>query len=265
MHAAISSDCKPTLLIVDDEQAVLSALNRLLRKDYILLLAQEGQEALRLLKENHVDLILADQKMPQMSGVEFLREAKKIKPDAIRLVLSGYAEAQSVAEAINQGSIYKFFLKPWNDDFLKTSLKEALRYKQLKDDNARLTKELKIKNQALVEALKNQNVRLKENQTTLALLHEVFAILPWPLMGIDENLMIASTNDAAQMLFAPQCLLGESAHFVLPESIVQALKNKEEKRIYCTMLDQQFAVEIKKINSHLQARGFLLLFLDKPQ
>ena len=258
---------RATLLLVDEEEGVLSALKRLLRKDYDLLLATNGEDALHLLEKNHVDLIMAGQRMPAgMTGVEFLKRAKVLKPKVVRIVLSGYMDAESMANAVNEGAIYKFFLKPWDDEQLKESLKDACRYKALIDDNLMLTQALQEKNQELAAANALLEKGLAKNQKALHLLHEVFALLPWPLVGVDENLMIASTNEAAEALFSKNgiFLLGESAA-VLPFDIFSALKNKEEKRLYLKINNKNFALDIKKIDDHAGARGFLLLFLEKPQ
>lgn len=114
----------PTLLLVDDEENVLSALKRLLRKGgYRILTATSAAQALELLALNPVQVIVSDQRMPLMTGTEFLSRVKEIYPNTVRIVLSGYTELSSVTEAINQGSIYRFFTKPWND----TQLQEEIR------------------------------------------------------------------------------------------------------------------------------------------
>lgn len=119
----------PTLLLVDDEANVLSALKRLLRRDgYRILTAGSAAEAFDLLAVNEVQVILSDQRMPQMSGTEFLRRVKELYPDTVRLVLSGYTELNSVTQAINQGAIYKFFTKPWDEAELQEEIREAFRY-----------------------------------------------------------------------------------------------------------------------------------------
>lgn len=119
----------PTLLIVDDEENVLSALKRLLRKGgYRILTATSAAQALDLLALNQIQVILSDQRMPQMSGTEFFSRVKEIYPNTVRIVLSGYTELDSVTETVNQGSIYRFFTKPWNDAQLQEEVKQAFIY-----------------------------------------------------------------------------------------------------------------------------------------
>jgi diguanylate cyclase (GGDEF)-like protein/PAS domain S-box-containing protein len=115
-----------TLLLLDDEPNVLASLRRLLRRDgYRILTAGSASEAFELLAVNTVQVILSDQRMPEMSGSEFLSRVKVLYPDTIRLVLSGYTELNSITEAINQGAIYKFLTKPWDDDMLREHVRDA--------------------------------------------------------------------------------------------------------------------------------------------
>ena len=102
-----------TLLIVDDEENIIRSLVRLLRRDgYHILTATSGYDGLKTLEDNTVGVVISDQRMPQMTGVEFLSKVKGLYPDTIRIVLSGYTDLNSITNAINQGAIYKFFTKP---------------------------------------------------------------------------------------------------------------------------------------------------------
>lgn len=118
----------PTLLLVDDEPDVIHALERLLCHDgYRILTAGSAAEGLELLALNEVQVIVSDQLMPQMSGTEFLSKAKELYPDTIRMVLSGYSSFESIMEAINNGAIFRFLLKPWDNGSLRTHIREAFR------------------------------------------------------------------------------------------------------------------------------------------
>lgn len=115
-----------TILLLDDEQNILHALVRLLRKDeYQLLCANSAEEAFELLAMHDIQVILSDQRMPQMNGTEFLKVVKQLYPDTIRIVLSGYTDLKSVTDAINSGAIYKFITKPWNDAELRKEIQQA--------------------------------------------------------------------------------------------------------------------------------------------
>jgi len=117
-----------TLLLVDDEENILHSLKRLLRKEpYQILCCGSAIEALELLALHQVQVIISDQRMPEMNGTEFLSRVKEMYPETIRLVLSGYTDLRSVTDAINHGAIYKYLTKPWQDEELKAEISAAFR------------------------------------------------------------------------------------------------------------------------------------------
>jgi len=117
-----------TLLLVDDEQNILNALRRLFRREgYHVLTAGSGAEALELLALNPVQVIISDQRMPEMSGVEFLSRVKELYPRTVRIVLSGYSELSTVTDAINRGAIWKYISKPWDDEDLLQEIRAVFR------------------------------------------------------------------------------------------------------------------------------------------
>ena len=123
-----SKETARTLLLVDDEENILRALRRTLRKDnYNILTCTSAQEAFELLALNNVHVIISDQRMPGMTGTEFLNKVKDIYPNTIRMVLSGFTDLKSVTEAINQGAIYKYLTKPWDDNTLSESIQQAFK------------------------------------------------------------------------------------------------------------------------------------------
>ena len=118
-----------TLLIVDDDLLVLNALQRMLADEgYKVFAAASAYEGLELLAKNPVQVILSDQRMPGMSGTEFLSRVKVLYPDTVRMVLSGYAELETVVQAVNEGAIYKFFGKPWDVEQLRAQIRDAFLY-----------------------------------------------------------------------------------------------------------------------------------------
>ncbi|PWY45609.1 EAL domain-containing protein [Pseudomonas sp. RW405] len=117
-----------TLLLLDDEENILRALTRVLRRDgYKILMATRAQDAFELLAKHEIQVILSDQRMPEMSGTEFLSRVKDLYPNTIRIVLSGYTDLKSVTDAINKGAIYKFLTKPWDDELLRQDVAQAFR------------------------------------------------------------------------------------------------------------------------------------------
>jgi CheY-like chemotaxis protein len=126
--APFAVDHANTLLLVDNEPSNLTALNRLLRRDgYRILTATSGEEALELMAINHIQVIISDQCMPGMSGIEFLGIVKELYPDTVRIILSSHIELSAVTDGINRGAIFKFLTKPWDDDLLRENIRDAFR------------------------------------------------------------------------------------------------------------------------------------------
>jgi DNA-binding NtrC family response regulator len=142
-----------TLLLVDDEPNILAALKRLFRRDgHAILTASSGEQGLEMLARHKVDVIITDQRMPGMTGVEMLRTAKSLYPDTVRMVLSGYTELQSVTDAINEGAVYRFLTKPWEDEQLREQVRQAFESRGLIEENRQLDIKIRLANQELVAA-----------------------------------------------------------------------------------------------------------------
>lgn len=156
----MSENHQYTLLFVDDERNILSALRRIFRNDgYLILTAESGAEALKLLEEHDVSVIVSDQRMPNMNGAELLTESKMVAPHAIRILLTGYSDMDDAVKSINDGQIFRYLTKPWDDRELKFAVLQALVYHDLSRRNEVLVSDLKKKNADLVQQLeqsKNQ-------------------------------------------------------------------------------------------------------------
>jgi DNA-binding NtrC family response regulator len=113
------------ILIVDDEEEILHSLRGLLRMEFVVHTAQSGPEALRILEQQPIQIVLSDQRMPEMAGVELLSRARGERPGAVRVLFTGYADVRSVIDAINRGQIFRYLTKPWNPDELLSVLREA--------------------------------------------------------------------------------------------------------------------------------------------
>ncbi|MRW86707.1 EAL domain-containing protein [Pseudoduganella sp. FT26W] len=214
------------LLLVDDEANIVSALKRLLRPDgYEIHTANCGEQGLEMLAQHQIDVIISDQRMPGLSGADFLRQARTLRPDTIRIMLSGYTELQSVTDAVNEGAIYKFLTKPWNDDQLRTHLRDAFHLKEIADDNARLHMEVRNANHELASAnrrmeqlLHQMQRQIDRDEISLGVARDLLQQLPLPVIGLDDDGMIAFINGAAGRLFQRSgALLGNEACLVLPE------------------------------------------------
>jgi diguanylate cyclase (GGDEF)-like protein/PAS domain S-box-containing protein len=122
------NDAERTLLVVDDEKNILSAMVRLLRGEgYRILTATSAAEAYQVLAMNTVHVVMSDHRMPAMTGAEFLNSLRTFYPDVVRILFSGQVELEALTEAINSGEVYRFLLKPWDDDVLKKSIRDAFR------------------------------------------------------------------------------------------------------------------------------------------
>jgi response regulator RpfG family c-di-GMP phosphodiesterase len=118
---------KARLLFVDDEERILNAVKALFRQDYDVTTAVGGEAALALIKENRYHVIVSDQRMPGVTGVELLRQARTLAPNAVRMLLTGYTDLAALVGSINQGEIFKFVMKPWDNDDIKKSIADAAR------------------------------------------------------------------------------------------------------------------------------------------
>jgi signal transduction histidine kinase len=147
-----------TILVVDDEPDVVQSVQDLLRLDYRVLGTTRATEGIKLLQEQVVHVVMTDQRMPEMTGVEFLRQIRGDHPDAIRLLFTGYADIKAVVDAINQGNVYRYITKPWDSDELQSILRQACEQYDLLVERKRLLAELQIKNQELEQA----NAELKK-------------------------------------------------------------------------------------------------------
>lgn len=146
-----------TLLLVDDEDNILNSLRRVLRNEpYRLLTAGSGEAALALLEQQPVDLVISDARMPGMDGATLLAEVQQRWPQCLRILLTGYADITTTVKAINEGQIYRYISKPWDDDELRLIIRQALAFQHSERERLRL------------EALtREQNERLQELNATL--------------------------------------------------------------------------------------------------
>ena len=125
-----------TILLVDDEPNVLKSLRRLIRTaKYNIILANSGKEALEVLAKENVDVVLSDQRMPEMTGTELFKKVKDKYPHTVRMILSGYTELDCIAESINDGAIFRFLTKPWSDEELLNHIKEAFDFCRMKHND----------------------------------------------------------------------------------------------------------------------------------
>jgi sigma-B regulation protein RsbU (phosphoserine phosphatase) len=139
----------PPILYIDDEQDNLTVFYSTFRRDFKVYLANSGQEGLEIMEKNKVHLVIADQRMPEMTGIEFLEMIKLKYPECIRMVLTGYTDVEAIIQAINKGRVYRYVTKPWNKDDLRLTIDHALETYKLKQQNRKLFADLEEANQTL--------------------------------------------------------------------------------------------------------------------
>jgi two-component system response regulator HupR/HoxA len=149
---------KYSLLLIDDEAANLQKLQRTFMDRYDVHPARSGEEALQILRSTPIDAIITDQRMPNMTGIEFLEASQKDYPNLVRIVLTGYTEVDDLIAAINTGKVHKYITKPWEPETLKMVVQEALEKMELVRENERLARELQIAN----DRLRTENTILKQ-------------------------------------------------------------------------------------------------------
>jgi diguanylate cyclase (GGDEF)-like protein len=255
-----------TLLLVDDESNIIGALKRLLRGgDFQILTANSGQEGLDLLAQHAVDVIVSDQRMPGMTGVEFLGIAKEKYPDTVRIVLSGYTELHSVTEAVNEGAIYKFLTKPWDDTQLRGHIEEAFRRKEMADENRRLNLEVRTANLDLAQAnrrleelLKQQQQKIIRDEVSLDIVREALRQIPLAVIGVDDESTVVFANDAAQTLFEQTAsILGSDANQLIPD-LASAPTEGGNKRCTVELGDTLYEVVARSMGHGSHSSGKLM-------
>jgi len=150
---------KINILLVDDQVEILRALERLLKEDYTIYKAGNGPEALDHLAKTPFAVVLADQRMPGMTGVEFLSHSLTIQPDIVRILITAYADIQASIDAVNKGQIFYYISKPWEPEDLRLIVQRAVDHYLLQKKNRELTEELRLAN----EQLRRENIYLRQS------------------------------------------------------------------------------------------------------
>jgi two-component system NtrC family sensor kinase len=217
---------KIKILFVDDEQNVLNAINRtFMDEDYLIVTATSGQEGLEYLTQDTFQVVVSDYRMPGLNGIEFLREVYNNWPETVRIVLSGYADVATVVEALNEGQIYKFIPKPWDNNDLKITISNALERYFLFKKNMELTKELSKKNDdleklnvQLSKLLEEQSFNLEFRTKIVAAYQNILDAIPVGIVGIDSANMVALCNFSwTAIMEKGWCSLGETVDNLLKE------------------------------------------------
>src|SRR6056297_4156439 len=155
---------KHTLLLVDDDANVLKSLQRLFRqnKDITVLTAEDARSAAKLLKQKPVDLLISDERMPQVEGHKFVQYVKKTYPSIIRIILTGFADTEAMKMAVNRGEVYRYLFKPWDDNELMVTVKNALKLAVAEQQRSEYARQLEELNKSLEEKVDQRTKQLEQ-------------------------------------------------------------------------------------------------------
>jgi signal transduction histidine kinase len=177
---------KYCLLVVDDEPDLVQSVKDLLRLDYRVLITTRAVEGLEIMRREKVHIVMSDQRMPEMTGVEFLKQLRDTHPETVRLLFTAYADLNAVTDAINQGNVYRYISKPWEPGELRTVLRQAVDYYELQEERRQLILQVQEKNRQLESA--NEGLR-RANDLKRAFIRVASHELRTPLtivMGLSE-------------------------------------------------------------------------------
>lgn len=266
-----------TLLLVDDEESILSALKRVFRRDgYHILTATSGARALELLADEPVDVIVSDQRMPGMTGIEFFREAKRLYPDTVRITLSGYTDLESIIQAVNEGYVYKFLTKPWEDDLLRDHVSQAFEHGELSAENCRLgsavlqaNRELAVANQRLERLVQEESTCRMAMQRAAGAARDALDVLPMAVFGLAEDGVLAYVNHAAVCQWPLWASAVGSDPFPSMQELIstpeQAMQGASVNGLQTTIEGRRARVWFRDLCGHQQALGKLMLVQQLPE
>lgn len=269
---------KIKILFVDDEVNVLKALKRLfIDDDYTILTSTSGFEGLEIIQQESPQIIVSDYRMPGLNGIDFLRKAYIRNPDAIRIILSGYADTAVVIEAINEGHIYKLIPKPWNDDEFKITISNAVDRYKLYKRNLELTEELKYKNEELTrlneqlkQLLKDKTALLEFKGRALRNFQNIINAIPVGILGVDyEGVMVHINESWLKVAEADWSYLSSDIKAFLPEQFVhfiETVKDRGSAQEYIT-INRTSGKLVGSIISDItgQQEGIILTFIPDDE
>jgi YesN/AraC family two-component response regulator len=258
-----------TLLCIDDDSATLRALQRSLRgEEYSVLVADTASQAFELLDKENIQTVMVDQRMPEVNGSDLLQQIKARHPNIIRLVLSGYADASTILESINEGEVYRFLVKPWNGDELKITLNQCFEHHELQRQNRELLQTVNSQNEALVQ-LNDELKSVLENRTyLLRLVQEVVQHIPLPLVALDLTGQIVTANTGFIDQMDNKSVLGSHIEDLLPVDVasqIQHLLQQPAQRKDRQLIDGGAlgGLEVVPFNFDDEIRGAIVILSPK--
>jgi two-component system, NtrC family, sensor kinase len=265
------------ILCVDDETNVLKSLKRLfLDEAYEILVEESGREGIAILEQHPpVQVVISDYRMPGMDGIAFFKEVHERWPDTVRIVLSGYADTAAVVAAINEGQVYKFIPKPWNDDELKVAIAKALELYFLVKTNNALNEELRQANDELFRIAARLEEKVAERTEELlfqnkALRHSqvILNTLPMGVVGFDRQGVLVQRNRYAEEVLRVfrHSPLGAAAAEVLPAEWTALLAEARPGKVVSRALGlagQRFCARVAMMTEPDGQSGVVLVFASE--
>jgi response regulator RpfG family c-di-GMP phosphodiesterase len=257
---------EPAVLFVDDEPNILTALRRLFRKEnFQVYTAPGGEEGLDFLRNSPVPVVISDYRMPGMNGVAFLAQAKQLQPDSVRVILSGFADAQVIVDAINKGEVFRFHPKPWDDQELLITIRQCLDHYHLRREHAHLSQQTRQQNEQLRQLNESLEQAVNERTRSLAFSQEILEHLPVSVIGVSCEGEIVLTNQRARHCYPSLAAIlpGTDLGEVLAEQFVAEIKNclrtQREDHIAVEIDGQTVTVSLSLLNSAGTDRGCILM------
>lgn len=251
-----------SVLVVDDEANVASSISRLLQDHgYTVLTADDGESALSLLAEqDNISVIISDQRMPKMTGSELLATVASEYPEVKRILLTGYADFESVRDAVNHGRIFRFLMKPWDDEELVTCVEQGTHYYLVSKENKRLHEELELAKQNLEHRIEQRTRVLNMNIRSLERYERIVEKIPMGILCVSGDGMIVLSNQAFVNIFGfHSAIEGMPYEKVLPEPLHDLISAFENNRRAClTVEGKPLTARTQLLEAHQTSFGKLL-------
>jgi CheY-like chemotaxis protein len=243
-----------SLLIVDDEPMVLHALQAiLLREGYQVFTASSGEEGLSLLEKQRIQVILSDLKMPKMNGIEFFEKVIELYPETVRVILSGQMDLCDILDAINKSQIYRYLNKPWNNEEVKTTVRQCFEYHEVTAKNNLMMQEVMVKKETLEKWAIHLEEMVAQRSWVMELSKRILKKLPFPLVGLDSLGQMILANERCRKVFSfpekqEDILPGVLFTQAIQETIQRVCQGKETEIIMTgDMQGKKMQIHIKRI------------------
>ena len=257
-----------TILVVDDETNIRKSIQRVFRSsDYRVLTAGDGFEALDILNNNDVGVIISDHRMPNMDGTELFTQIRHLHPKIMRIMLTGYNDVDNVTDAINNGGVYKFLTKPWEDAELVDAVESAFEIYEMDARNERLAGRLRQLNTQLEKEVEQKSRVLNLNMRTLQTSQDIIDSLPMSIVCFgDDGIVVEANKQACHFFGEGHALVGMPFGQVLPKSIIDLFTTQSDTPVFREIAISAAKVLVYAVTSFESisgASGFIFIGYEK--